>query len=97
MRAHHREEQLQANAPRLPFDALDELLPPGDWVSPKEAAAAMPLAMTPDAFRAAYCDKVAPRVRIWQRKGPGGGRRVLVNREDVLQLIREGLVEPVQA
>lgn len=95
MRAHFRQEQLQATVPRLPFDDLAELLPPEDWISPKEAAAAV--LMTPDAFRAAYCSPDAPRVRIWQRKGPGGGRRVLVHREDVARIIREGMVGPVQA
>ncbi|WP_257311140.1 hypothetical protein [Geothrix fuzhouensis] len=92
MRAHFREEQLQAHAPRLPFDALVELLPEDDWISPKEAAAAV--RMTPNAFRAAYCAPEAPRLRIWQRRGPHGGRRLLVNREDVAQLIREGLLVP---
>ena len=92
MRAHHREDKLRAGTPRLPFGDLAELLPEGDWIEPKEAAAA--LRMTPDAFRAAYCAREAPRVRIWQRKGRKGGRRVLVNREDVAQLIREGMAGP---
>jgi hypothetical protein len=92
MRAHLRDDMLNANAPRLPFDDLTELLPEGEWINPKEAAAA--LRMTPDAFRAAYCSAAAPRVRIWQRKGPNGGRRVLVCRADVAQVILEGMAGP---
>ncbi len=95
MRAHHRQEQLQANAPRLPFDDLAELLPPGDWISPKEAAYA--LRMTPNAFRAAYCQPEAPRLRLWQRTGASGGRRILVHREDVARLIQDGLRVPAGA
>lgn len=97
MRAHLRQERLQAHAPRLPFDDLVELLPDDDWITPKEAAAALPLPMTPDAFRAAYCQAESPRVRIWQRKGPRGGRRILVSREDVAELIRGGMVAPIEA
>lgn len=80
---------------RLPFDDLAELPPLGEWLTPKEAAARMQ--MTPDAFRATYCAPEAPRVRIWQRKGRKGGRRVLVCPVDVERLINEGLVFPVPA
>ncbi len=92
MQAHLREDKRQAATARLPFDDLAELLPQGDWIDPKEAAAA--LRMTPDAFRAAYCSAEAPRLRIWQRKGRGGGRRVLVCREDVARIIQEGMAGP---
>lgn len=95
MRAVFRQEQASAGqAPRLPFEAVDllELIPAGDWIDVKAAARSM--GMEPDSFRAAYCDRQAPRVTIWQRPGPNGGRRLLVERGSLKALILSGVAIP---
>ncbi len=88
-----RQELQQAELPRLPMEDLLELIPKGDWITAKEAAFA--LGMDVDSFRAAYCDGEAPRLTIWQRFGPKGGRRVLIARREVEALVRDGLVQPI--
>ena len=94
MRAVFRQELGMGQAPRLPFDAMDllELIPNGDWIPVKVAARSM--GMEPDSFRAAYCDRKAPRVTIWQRPGPNGGRRLMVDSESLKALIQGGLAIP---
>lgn len=88
-----REDLQAASQPGRLFDDLLELLPKGDWITPKAAAAFMGYDDV-DSFRRAYCDRKAPRVRMWQRPGPGGGRRVFIDRDDLRQLVASGLVEP---
>lgn len=92
MRAIFRQEQTNASQQPPLFEGLLELIPQGKWLTPKEAAAA--LGMEPDSFRAAYCDRERPRVQIFQRPGPNGGRRVLVSQRSVEALLRSGLVGP---
>lgn len=89
-----REERIASRSQALPFEDLDMLglIPEGEWIEPKAAALAMD--MTPDAFRAAYCNPDAPRVVIWQRPGRRGGRRVLVEAGSLRRLILGGLAVP---
>lgn len=93
-RAVFREARCAVRGQALPFEEQDllGLIPEGEWIEPKVAAEAM--GMTPDAFRAAYCNPEAPRVVIWQRPGRRGGRRVLVEAGSLRQLIRGGIAVP---
>ncbi len=83
-----------SQGPCLPSDSANllELISEGNWIPVKAAARAM--GMEPDSFRAAYCDRKAPRVAIWQRPGPNGGRRLLVERKSLEELIAGGLTVP---
>jgi hypothetical protein len=89
MRALWREDQLATGQRLFGDEELEDLIPKGDWIPAKQAAAL--LGMEPDPFRASYCNPAAPRVRFWQRKGPNGGRRILVDRASVRALVAEGL------
>jgi hypothetical protein len=87
-----KQEIVEAETERLPLEGLLELIPKGDWITPKEAAFALGLDV--NTFRTAYCDPEAPRVTIWQRYGRKGGRRILVARRDVASLVEAGLYAP---
>lgn len=86
-----RQDLAQAAEPRLDLDSL-ELIPQGEWISAKEAATALGMGRGP--FLASYCDPKAPRLVIWERRGPKGGRRVLVQAESLRQEIQRGLRTP---
>ena len=45
------------------------------------------LHMAPKSFRLRYCSHLAPELPIVERRGPRGGRRILVRRADVEALI----------
>lgn len=91
VKPHFREDLVKAAEPRLALDTL-ELIPQGEWIPAKEAATALGMERGP--FLASYCDPKAPRLVIWERRGPKGGRRVLVQAESLRQEIQRGLRTP---
>ena len=55
------------------------------WISPKEAADL--LDYTEDYFRREWCDTEHPKVTIWEKRGPRGGRRIQVLRIEIEAII----------
>lgn len=58
------------------------------------AEAAAILGLAPITFRRRFCNSQAPRLPIVECRGPRGGRRILVRRSDVEELLESMTVRP---
>ena len=63
-----------------------------DWIPLKEAAKL--LGYNVDYFRRLFCDEVTPLLPLWNRRGPGGKRRVFVDKAAIHSLIEGEIRQP---
>ena len=66
-------------------------MPP--WLTIPEAAALA--CYHPDYFRRSFCNTEHPKVELYVRPGPKGGRSILVSRDSLLEWINGQVRTPV--